>query len=884
MTYILREDGIERLSFSTRTYNCLRRAGVETVGQLLDFPPERWPEVHSLGQKSRQEIVQRVDQLRSGGGPYVLTDVRPETGQPRRPEPERFSLPVERLGLSPRAVNCLKGAEIHTLRELMGETERSLKQIPRMGTKTLQEVLDKLEELAWEWRTDAQSSGDARAERLGRLAEEFAQFLPISRRELLRMAAACQEACPDGNACAVAEQLYRQDAVRTAARKALTELLEKRQEGMSRAALLAALPGRPGPEVLDGLLEELLRREAVSCQGELVTRRYPTALEFVQTLSNQRERDMLLARLEGETLESVGQRYHVTRERVRQITARALEHRPRLREDRYRDMFDRYEFTREDFFLSFDEPPETYEYLEMLRPRRERRPLAELLEDESVSVADRRRVERAVYKRFVTLDGARVERSRPALARYVVQTRCQEMTTMDEFMQRYRELLESIGLEGEASLTIDARTYENKLSACGYVLWSQWHRFRYYPIRQREYGPLLEELELEQYEDLEISARKLFRDSPALMEEYDVRDEYELHNLLKKIWPESGRSGRVQFKKMPTIEIGTPDRDQQVKDLLLEYAPISNTELAQRYEERYGARSATVLANYFSCIDRYLYNGVYRIDRPHLAPEQRERLLQVLDGDFYRFAELRRIYQREFPGEKLERLNAYTLKDLGFHVYGDYVVGGRFSGAADYFRSVLLGDGISDLREMGKRLAGLPSYAALLMKMKGAREIVEFSPNQYISQARLQEGGVAPEDLEGFCAAVRRQVKPGEYFTVASLRREGFTDPLEDTGFDDWFYGSLLAEDRDRFSCRRMGGTRVFFCGKKEVYLIDFLRWVVEPEGHWDLYDLKEYLEEHYGVALPTEKIIENVRESDLYYDSIMEAVYLDYDTYFEEI
>lgn len=34
---------------------------------------------------------------------------------------------------------------------------------------------------------------------------------------------------------------------------------------------------------------------------------------------------------------------------------------------------------------------------------------------------------------------------------------------------------------------------------------------------------------------MEITSLKLFRDYPDLMREYDIRDEYELHNLLKKL-------------------------------------------------------------------------------------------------------------------------------------------------------------------------------------------------------------------------------------------------------------------------------------------------------------------------------------------------------------
>ena len=139
---------------------------------------------------------------------------------------------------------------------------------------------------------------------------------------------------------------------------------------------------------------------------------------------------------------------------------------------------------------------------------------------------------------------------------------------MEEFLQWYQLLLETIGASEDPSLALEVRTYENKLSISNDVLWNHGHRFRYYPISQYDCSHLLETLALDQYEDMEFSSLKLFREAPDLMEEYDIRDEYELHNLLKKIWP-STSTLNIQFKKMPTIVIGTPNRDRQVLDLLM---------------------------------------------------------------------------------------------------------------------------------------------------------------------------------------------------------------------------------------------------------------------------------------------------------------------------
>ena len=62
------------------------------------------------------------------------------------------------------------------------------------------------------------------------------------------------------------------------------------------------------------------------------------------------------------------------------------------------------------------------------------------------------------------------------------------------------------------------------------------------------------------------------------------------------------------------------------------------------------------------------------------------------------------------------------------------------------------------------------------------------------------------------------------------------------------------------------------------------LIWLLEKRQKIDFYDLMDLLESHYGIVLPKEKLLTIIDSTELYYDTIMEAVYIDYDTYFEEI
>lgn len=202
----------------------------------------------------------------------------------------------------------------------------------------------------------------------------------------------------------------------------------------------------------------------------------------------------------------------------------------------------------------------------------------------------------------------------------------------------------------------------------------------------------------------------------------------------------------------------------------------------------------------------------------------------------------------------------------------------------EYFHHILTDSDIVDMRELSSKFTAINSYRTELADLKSQRAIIEFEPKQYISSRRLQANGITLGILEDYCVSVCKAVRPGTYFTVTSLQKEGFTHPLDELGFDDWFYGSVLVENREHLSYQKVGGTRVFYRGKARIQMADFLRWLVEAEGRIDIYDLQETLEQQYGIMLRHNKLIEMIQNSDLYYDAIMELVYIDYDTYLEEI
>jgi DNA-directed RNA polymerase subunit alpha len=54
---------IEDLELSVRSFNCLKRAGINTVEQLTDKTPDDMMKVRNLGKKSLDEVLAKLKEL-----------------------------------------------------------------------------------------------------------------------------------------------------------------------------------------------------------------------------------------------------------------------------------------------------------------------------------------------------------------------------------------------------------------------------------------------------------------------------------------------------------------------------------------------------------------------------------------------------------------------------------------------------------------------------------------------------------------------------------------------------------------------------------------------------------------------------------------------------
>jgi len=892
--YLTSSDSIEKTGLSARSHNALRRAGVHTIDEMLALDNEQMRKIKNLGAISIDEIEQMQKRINAGGCfGFIDKDSVDTIGEEHDEEPAIFidssgmqfyDIPLKDLQLSYRANRILTEAGYDYASKLLDVTAEQLLMLPNMGKESVYETLSKIADLKFVEATDSDEHYILAEKNCAEFISSFISHIPAYAGELYGVLLPAFRVALENNTSVDFEALYKTPILRKLVTNKIIATIKDCFFGVRAEDIFSLLPDTLiSANSMNAILQEL-SADGIICIDQMINLRRPSLWEYVDSIPDERQRETLKLRLQGHTLEEIGiAQLGVTRERVRQIIQKCLRNKHvTIEEDKYLSLVEKYAFSKEDFLVSFDAAESVYIYLMLVIDKVGELSLEQLLEDTEYPVELRKGVKRAVYRNYFTIGGARVLKRRTELADYVVHTYFHDEAPFDVFLERYNAVLLNLDLAEDSQFTINRASYQNRLADADNVLWKYPSRFRFYDMIGRDFTALLNGLDLSQYVDVELSSLKIFRSHPELMEEYDIRDEYELHNLLKKLHNKNNL-GDIAFPRMPTIRFGKVDRDNQVLELLLHLAPVDVSDFCAAYEEEYGVLARTVAGSHISCIDEYRdSNNIFDISSEPLPAEQMKRMQKIAPDDYYNISTITHLYLNEFPDASPDMINSYTLKSLGFKVYSSYVIRDSYASAMKYFRHILTADDIIDAREFPSTLTLQKSYASELCGLKSRYEIIEFEPQQYINRRRLEGMGISALDIEDYCDKVSQFVQPYDYFTIHSLRRQGFTHSMDALDFGDWFFASLLTEDRERYHYQRMGGTKVFCQSSDQFIMEDFFEFIVEKYGNLDIGEFVQILKNEFDVSVDKHKIVEVISNSPMYYDRVMGRIHKCNDAYDE--
>ena len=865
--------GIETLEqLSVRSYNLLRMSGIQTLSGLMTVSQEDLAGLPGMDDAALDEIqrlrggwlkahravlLEKTVSEKPDALPLADLISLPENRDAAVAYAEVHDCPIEALGLSNRAKNQLLKNGYEKLSDILFLTASELSALSAMGTQSVKDVLERRS--AWL----EQNAGDLRAILAGDTS-------------VLRPPAPSDEALR-------AEILRLYDGVPYA--------------GFSLQDFADKLPDNAETEQIKRCVGSLLAAGELEYVDYRCYRVYPKFAEVVQLCPklSDRDKEIALRRLSGKTLEDVGKEYGVERERIRQIMKKCL-HKAQTQlkaetgaelfdEDYYLYFYQTYALDRKDCAQWFGISTDSIIYLDLKTEKHLAEPLEDAQEDLRLGSGLRQRVRNYINRDKLFLDGRWIPKKRGVLERYVVENFCTEDVSYDEFQTLYNTFLQDQGVSYDEDVYLtDAvkPTRKNRLRDSRFLLWKQHETLRAYDIDGRDYADLISGLGLNDLENIEISTQKLVEEHPDVLAQYDIRDQYELHNLLRKILS-NGDLHDFQIERTPNILFGQFDRNKAIMDIIAANAPITQQKLLEMIHEEYGHDAGTIAGTYLAPFSAYYHQGEYRTDQKLMTPEHQSALLDALDGDFYFIEKLKSIYCRMFPDADPEEINRRNLKSMGFEVRSNYALR-NYSSLNAYFREMLTREDLLDITELRRRYTYVQAFSMNLMELKRSLEVVEYEPNKLIAFRRLNAAGIERADIEAFCDAVYDIVEDGSYFTIKSLRLAGFETQLYELGFSDWFYANLLLSD-SRFSYVVTFRNYVFFKGKTEVTTRSFETALIRAAGSIDVYDLQRMLEETYGCTVSDRlDLIYKVQDSAVFYDRHMDRLYDSESRYWREV
>ena len=864
---------VNDLGLSIRASNALNRMQVHTLEQLLNTPIKEIKEGRNIGEKTVDEIETFCKSYLEG---TIEIDTLTKKVSVKEKTKRTFSEDdleelshhnITELKLSARAENSLLRIGCDTLSKLSRISEKDLRAMKGLGAKTCDEILNK--RATWAESNLYIATFVENDEIISEPEKAFyekvtATLCPIKRlfwRQLRKL-------------------LLENDIMQQADDFSLKRINDKFMftvihldefdlplicyfKNLVPEEIIKTqnLNNKFGEENLgfDGviLIKRLLDSEICKQKDEYIYINKPNVIQYLERHKDNFESkkyESFVRRLNGESLQEIGDIFYLSRERVRQILVKMANKMPYLYEDYYRFPYEYFKFSKDEFCNAFPECGDIgYEYLSIRYKKGK-----EVISDKSLEKYTgiyKERMEEYLKEEKLRQDKRHVTRTEMVYRVLMSHSDC--AMTIDEFEKEYNEYLSRRNYPKDR-LKINIRTVSNRLRNSPHIVFDKDNRMRYC-----EAAPQIiwDNVEFNQYKDMIISAELIYRDYIELMEELDIRDGYELFYIIKSSLDKwDNKDFDISCRRVPVMILGNGDEAKQALHLLKEISPIDFWGYYKAYEERYGVRSANGNPVITGALANYYLDGEYSVDVSALDDEDALELKQALSKkNFWFIDEVEKLFSEICTNSSQDALNKVALKRIGYSLNIGYLYNDAYGTVVNYYDQEIFSKEILDLNEYDRRLLGLSSFESALHKKRMELEYIEVAPKVYMTLNELNRiYGLSLEDVhklqEWICQCKNK------YFNAHSVWQQ-----LENIGLDknlqhnEWLCTCIFRQQPNVFSQQVAGG--IILCkDSSELNLASICQWIVEECGKMTVQALAAQLNETFATRVPVSKIAEKLK------------------------
>ena len=588
---------------------------------------------------------------------------------------------------------------------------------------------------------------------------------------------------------------------------------------------------------------------------------------------------------------------------LRQRRADLLCNRPRLDEDKFAPLYQRYDLTEDAFCKITQASPMTFGYLKAVKvsnkfslrlaandhslPQEWRDRAAQLSRHSSAGVLrtpvsvekdNTSQLEQIARKKLGNFStrGA-------ALRAFAESGAVDEYHDLKDFRNRYQLFLEDnkCGYKQMLSLPSEDIRCLNELRGTHMFLVARANKIRAYKVDSRFTSELRQILTLAVGRNIECGAGLILRENQELCDLYDVRDDEELYEIIRS-FVRPGSVPGLEMGSMPLIRLGKTDRKNQMLDVLRDAGTeLSREEFAQRYADKYCVETRTVRGNYLRDMNAYLRNGRYSYVESNLTDEQQQFIKDMVTEDYVSLPYVAASFAAKFGTASGRLINDQSLAPLGLEISRDLIVKEGVDLRQSFTNLLMSRDSFAyGSPGFGDEVINHPDFRNAITPLLRNFTFIECNHDSFISLKRLNETtGVRRIDLGSYACSLFARTEPDVPFTVTSLRKQGFMHKLhavvDECGFDNSFYDSIVLYGLAHEQIRRTRFSGVYmFCRKEGAFSSgDAVEYVVRQKGPIEVGDLIDAFQDDYGVVITAADINRAVQDKGLFYNEDLDMV-----------
>ena len=875
---------IENLKLTVRATNVLHRMNINDVEQLLKTPMEHIAEQRNIGVKTFAEINNIVTKIVAGD--VNLENLETLTSESINASKKVFSEEqidelshhfVTELNLSNRAMNALMKIGCRTMDILAKMSDSDIRDLKGLGAKTCDEISYELNKwletnmfISGEENTDEEISNEEQYF-YQEITRKINPIISIYWRQLRNIIVATDNIIITSYGLETVndECISKVISLKELEVNIKNLFLRYAPNGIIRASELEEQLSSLNLEFDISILTERIADGTIcTMKDDYYYLNRPHVMQFIQENyleSSDRNGRIILRRLSGENLQTIGDAYGLTRERVRQILIKTANKIPFMYEDYFSEPYEYFKLSKEEFCNAFPSCGEMgYEYLLIKYSKGNKIITPENVRNYTGCFSER-------MKAFLGEESIRRDKqtvSKIDMVYRVLLSNSDRSMSMDDFEKEYYDYIERKNYPRER-LIINQRTVINHLRNAKHIVFDKNNYVRYCEADSKV---IWETIDFSKYKNLVISTELIYRDYVELMDELDIRDGYELFYVIKSSienWDTS--SFEINCRRVPVIVMGEGSEEHQAIQLLKEISPIDFQTYYEAYEERFGVRKESAQGNptITGTLANYYSEGIYSIDVPAIDERDIDAFKEKLAIKHFWFTdELEKEFEKICIHSSADAFNSAAFKRIGYSLNVGYAYNDIYSSVVNYFDEEIFSATIVDLNELDHRLVHLSVFSSAVYKKKIELEYIEVAPKILMAMSEVERAyGITVNDVR----TLQEWVLDCEdkYYNAHSLWNEllrvGLAEKLQN---NEWMCTCIFRQQEVVASLQVAGG--IILCRENSEFNIGSIcKWLVEKNGRMTIQNLTALFNDTFSTRISVSKIAEKMKSYGLW-DSLV--------------